>query len=434
MFPSLQALRAQKHARRFFTAYAQSALGTGISLVALPLVALARYDSPTAVSFVLLAEFLPLMLFASFLGALSDRLPRRRCLVGADVVRCAALLGVVLIPALIPTVALAALAGAATGVWRPAAMSGLSELGDEGVVTALYGTLTNIGRTGGALVAGLLFALIGAVGGLAIDAATFAVSAAILATIPLGNERVPASGDEAPSAAEPPAKWRRSRELVVLAIASASVALTAGVASVAEPVYVSRDLGAGATGFALVIAAWGLGAALGSWGGAAADDDAAIRRRFALAIGLTGIGFCIAGSGLALPFVLAGFALNGIGNGAAMVHERLLVRRLVDERHRGAAFGFIEGPASWAFAIALTASGVLVGLTGAQSVLVVAGLATLAVCAASFRLLFPHSSIHRSTASCPPTVKGVPNHALGSRLVQSPAGAGQQTLAPVSGD
>jgi MFS family permease len=91
-------LSTPSRARRFFLAYAQSSLGTGMSLVALPLVALERHGSAMAVALVLLAELAPLMLAGSWLGGLADRWPRRRCVVGADVLRCAAVAGIVLAP------------------------------------------------------------------------------------------------------------------------------------------------------------------------------------------------------------------------------------------------------------------------------------------------------------------------------------------------
>src|SRR3954453_553556 len=115
MAAALTLLRAPGPARRFLLAYAQSSLGAGVTLVALPLVALERYGSPLAVSAVLLAEFLPLMLLGARLGALADRWPRTACLVGPDAVRCVALLGVVALGSLPAMLALVALTGAATG-------------------------------------------------------------------------------------------------------------------------------------------------------------------------------------------------------------------------------------------------------------------------------------------------------------------------------
>src|SRR4051794_11707579 len=248
MGSALSLLRSPGPARRFLLAYAQSSLGAGVTLVALPLVALERFGSPLAVSAVLLAEFLPLMLLGPRLGALADRFPRTACLVGADAVRCAALAGVVALESLPAMLVLVAVTGAATGVWRPAAMAGLSRLdpeGDDGAITALYGTVTNVSRTGGALVAGLLFALVGPAGAVTLDALTFGLSAVLLVTVPLGVAQAPSGGDD-----DEATPLDSIAAVTALIAASSGMMLTAGIANVAEPVFVTRDLGAGASGFA----------------------------------------------------------------------------------------------------------------------------------------------------------------------------------------
>jgi MFS family permease len=386
-----------------------------MTLVALPLVALERHASAWAIAAVLVAELAPVMLLGAWLGGLTDRWPRGRCLVGADVVRCAALAAIVVIPSLTAMVVLAALAGAATGVWRPAALTALPALGvGEDRATAVFGAVTTIGRTGGALLAGLLFALLGTEGVLAIDAVTFAASALLLAGVPLGRPaaREPTDAPAAGAAVRPP-------RLVAVAVASSAVALAAGVANVAEPIYVSVDLGAGAAGFALVLAAWGAGAGVGSMTAATSRGDEVIARRFLTAIGLTGLGFAIAAFAETLPVALAGFALNGVGNGAALSHERLLVRTLVPEEALGRAFGYVEAMASWAFAAALVGGGALVALTGAENTILLAGLATLLVAALIASPLRALGA--RPQASCPPTTMEFPP-CPGAAVNRSPRG------------
>src|SRR5207249_10557828 len=78
---------------------------------------------------------------------------------------------------------------------------------------------------------------------------------------------------------------------------------------------------------------------------------------------------------LALP----AFALAGVGNGALMVHERLLVQSLVAGDAQGRAFGTLEMAASWAFAAALGLGALAVGAASGREALLVAGLGTLGV-------------------------------------------------------
>src|SRR3954465_15862194 len=75
---------AQRDARRFFAAHAQSCVGTGLAYVALPLLAYDRFETPWAVSAVLLPELLPAIVLGPLLGALVDRIGWRACAALAD--------------------------------------------------------------------------------------------------------------------------------------------------------------------------------------------------------------------------------------------------------------------------------------------------------------------------------------------------------------
>src|SRR5437763_12477238 len=129
MSPILDLLRSSASARRFFAAYLQSSLGTGMGYVALVLVALERFHTSWAVALVLIADLVPLMAIGSALGGAADRLPRRACAVAGDVVRAVAFLGIAFAGGhLGVVVALAALAGVGNGIFYPAALAGLPHL------------------------------------------------------------------------------------------------------------------------------------------------------------------------------------------------------------------------------------------------------------------------------------------------------------------
>jgi len=74
----LRSALAGPAARRFFAAHAQSSLGTGLALLALPLLALDRFGSALAVSAVLLPDLLPAIVIGPVVGVLVDRLGWRR--------------------------------------------------------------------------------------------------------------------------------------------------------------------------------------------------------------------------------------------------------------------------------------------------------------------------------------------------------------------
>jgi hypothetical protein len=66
---TLSLLRLEPRARWFFAVLAQSSLGTGAAHVALMLIAYERFRSPWAISLVLLADMVPVMLLGPILGA-----------------------------------------------------------------------------------------------------------------------------------------------------------------------------------------------------------------------------------------------------------------------------------------------------------------------------------------------------------------------------
>src|SRR3954447_15244987 len=148
-------LRSSPPARRFFLAYLQSSLGNGMGYVALVLVALERFHSAWAVAMVLIADLVPLMALGPLLGGAADRLPRRACAVGADVLCAVAFVGIALVHDLGATLALAALAGVGNGIFNPAALAGLPHLTGErhaAAGTSLFSAISTLGKTLGPLV------------------------------------------------------------------------------------------------------------------------------------------------------------------------------------------------------------------------------------------------------------------------------------------
>src|SRR5205085_7233438 len=87
--------RGNAAARRFFVAYAQSSIGSGVGYVALILVSYQHSHSSWAVGAVVGAGVAPAMALGPVFGAAADRLPRRACLVAADLVCAIAFLGIV---------------------------------------------------------------------------------------------------------------------------------------------------------------------------------------------------------------------------------------------------------------------------------------------------------------------------------------------------
>src|SRR3954471_15157960 len=118
----------EPRARWFLLANAQSAIGTGAAVIALVVLAYDRLHSPWAISLVLLADFLPVMLLGPLFGAVADRWSRRGCAVAADTLRAGAFVGLGLVHSFEATVVLALVGGIGTALFSPAVLAALPSL------------------------------------------------------------------------------------------------------------------------------------------------------------------------------------------------------------------------------------------------------------------------------------------------------------------
>ncbi|WP_323992676.1 MFS transporter [Nguyenibacter sp. L1] len=187
------------HFRRFFLGYGLSLLGSAMVPVALSFAILRRGGTARDVSAVLAAEIVPLVLLLLVGGVAADRLPRRRVLMAADLLRFASqgIMAVLLfLPALhlLPLMVLAALLGAGTAFYHPGRSGLLPELVDAADLQGAN-ALMSLGDSGanllGPILAGLLVQTAGAAWAIAIDSASYAIGAALLLGLPDGA--VPAS-------------------------------------------------------------------------------------------------------------------------------------------------------------------------------------------------------------------------------------------------
>jgi MFS family permease len=389
----LDLFRAEPRARSFFALLTQSSFGTGAAYVALLLVAYDRFQSPWAISLVLVADLVPPMLFGVVFGAAADRWSRRTCAVVADAARALAFVGIAVVESFPATVAFALLAGAGTALFTPATLAALPSLVAERrlpLATSIYGAITDVGLAVGPALTALFLLVAGPETVLAVNAATFAVSALFLARLDFGKRPEPAHGQAVPSGlfSEARAGLRAIRGIAGLPAvlgASAAALFFGGLVNVAELPFITGDLGASEAAFSLVIALVGLGIATGSLAGGRGGPLTRLRRRYLIGLLLIGIGFM--GSGLAesLEVVLATFLVAGFGNGLMLVYERLIVQATVEDRFAARVFGVKDSLGAWAFAVSFVAAGGLVSALGPGTTILVAGggVTLVALCAAA---------------------------------------------------
>jgi MFS family permease len=372
-------LLRERRARAFLLTYAQSSLGTGAAMVALMVIAYEREPSPWAITAVLLAYDLPPGFLGPLAGAAVDRFSRRWCAIAADLIRACAFVGIALVGDLPLTIAFAFLAGAGSALWSPAALASLPSLVDRERVpaaTSVYGGITDAGRTVGPALAAAAFPLIGGDGVMLANGVTFGISALILCTIQFGQRVEEETSEERPSFMSEVVEGLRGTVRIpaarVVVIASTGIILFASMVNVAE-LPLANDLGVGASGFALLLTAQGVGVVIGSLSGARRGGMRDYERRYVAGAAAVAIGL-IAMS--VLPWfvaVLATFAAFGLGNGLVVVHERLMFQLVLPERLMGRAYALLDALGAWAFAIAYLIAGATVSLLGARGAIAVAG-------------------------------------------------------------
>ena len=332
--------------RNLFFATLGSSFGTMLAVVALAIDVKDRTNSGLWVAAVLLVEFLPTIVVGLLLGPLLDRLERRSLMIAADAVRVGVFVALPFAPNAATVVGLALVAGLATGFFRPAVYAGIPNLVPEDELpraNALLQTVENMSWAIGPLVGGILTAAAGPALPYAINAASFAVSIALLVHIPprlLQSERALSRG-----------YWRDLGDGFVAALRSASmrtVLVAWGIASFGvggaqvATIFLAKDsLSGGDAGYGLLYGATGAGLVLGSFA------SALLLARYGLAV-VYGGSLAI----MALAYVTTAVSpdiwiaavlcvLLGIGNGAAVACNALLVQRGTFDLLRGRALTFV---------------------------------------------------------------------------------------------
>jgi MFS family permease len=184
--------------RLLFSGAAVSVIGDGLFPVALAFAVLDELDgTPGQLGLVLAAETLPLALLILAAGVWADRLNRRNVMVTSDLGRAAvqATLATLLLTdaaQLWHVVALAAVYGVFDAFFQPAAGGLVPEVaGRENLqdANALLGLVRHVGLVIGPALAGVLIAISSPGTAIAVDAATFVVSAAFLTRLRVTSVR-----------------------------------------------------------------------------------------------------------------------------------------------------------------------------------------------------------------------------------------------------
>jgi MFS family permease len=391
----LRLIRANPEFRRLFLAHSVSRAGDAFNTIALVVLVFDLTGSGLGVAGGVMFEIAPVLLLGPLAGLAADRLPRRRMMIAADLLRATVALALVVATgslAIAYAVAFGLSAGAV--LFNPAAGSLLPEVvGEDDVVTAnsAMWTAAVIGQVAIAPIAGAVIAAWGVEVAFAVNAATFVVSAVLLMGLRAGASPAETPGGGWAAVLAGIDAVRSDRLLSRLALVQVLAALSAGATSGLLVVLAERWLGVGPSGFGVLLAAIGLGAAAGPM----------LLRRFITPVDKRWLfgpfamrgGVDLTLAGVANP-VAAGGALvvYGMSTSTGMVAYQSTLQTLVPADIRGRAFAFYDVLWNAARLLSLAVGGVLAEVVDVRAVYVISAALLLVAAGIGLTTKLPEAS------------------------------------------
>lgn len=389
--PGLRDVFARPGFRRLWAARTVSQWGDTVNTVALALLVYHLTGSGLGVSGVVAAEIAPVLLLAPFAGPLTDRWPRVRVLVAADLFRLGLAAALAVwhdTPAGVYAVAFGMSAGAV--FFNPAASSVLPTLiPREDLVAANSGiwTAAVLSQIVLAPLAGLLVTGAGYGSAFAINAASYAISAVLLRGLRLPG--TPAHLGQRHLLADVREGVRvlvRHRLLRALATGQLLAALSAGATSALLVVLAGEHLGVTGSRYGLLIAAIGIGAGLGPL-----VLLRLVRRPqhpiFVFGpFALRGLVDLVLATGSSLPLAAAALGVYGVGTSTGAVTFNSMLQTETPEHARGRVFAAMDILWHGGRLVSLAAGGLLADRYGVPVAYYVGGILLLAAASVGLTL------------------------------------------------
>jgi MFS family permease len=385
-----------------------SVMGDQLSRVALVVLVYQRTESPLLSSATYAATFLPVVIGAPLLGGLADRLPRRRLMIGGDLIR-AGLLGLMAVPGM-PIWLLILLMMSAVTVEAPynAARSPLVReiLGDDQgyqLGTSLSETLYISGQIVGFAAAGALLAVFTPSTALLLDALSFLVAALVARAFIVHRPAADVEETEARPDAQPSGPLVRLASAVRRGFLDAKVGFGAAMAPAcrrpllltwagvslaiapdAVAVPWAHELGIGSVGLGVLLSAGPVGGVVGMLLLGRLPVDRGQRALLPLAV-LSLLPLVLAPAAISLPLACVLVFVTGAGLTYSMLARVAFVRG-VGDAHRGRAFSIASAGVTAGQGLGIAVVGALASLTAPSVAIALAagfGLVLVGVIAAT---------------------------------------------------
>ena len=339
-------LRTSRDFRIVFASGLVTYLGTMITYVALPFQVAQLTGSFVAVGLIGLAELVPLVLFGLYGGTLADRVDRRVMVIATESA-AAALVGVLLVNALLPEPRVWPLYLAAMGL---AAVDGLQRPSLDAIIprvvahrempaaSALTALRWQLGMIVGPAIGGLLLSAGGARVAYGVDVLTYLVSIVLL--LRLSSIRAPKEEqrDAALRHILAGAKYAWSRKDLLGTYAVDLIAMTFAFPYALFP-FLAEDLG-GTWTLGLLYSAGAVGSLSVTLTSGWTNHVHRHGRAIVIAAALWGLGIAVVGVTQSLPIVLLALAFAGGADMVSGIFRSVMWNQTIPDEVRGRMAGF----------------------------------------------------------------------------------------------
>ncbi|HEY6378141.1 MAG TPA: MFS transporter [Candidatus Dormibacteraeota bacterium] len=347
-----------------------SLLGDSFHVVALAWLVLQLSGSPLALGGVLTARAMASTALLLLGGVVVDRLTPHTLMVASAAARCVIVVVLTVVVAagsatVAMVVALEVAFGCADAFALPAAGSIAPTLLPSHhleAASALGSISDNISRLAGPLLAGALVAAFGVAPAFAVDAASFAVAAALVAAVRPGQPGSPAPAQKGRHVVAD-VREGIGHVLTVPALRAVLVLFAAGALCLGGPYLVGLPaltvgrFGGGALLLGALYSAWGLGQLAGNLQGGMSAPPIRPATRVAGLTALTAIGWALVAVAPAPLVAIALIAAAGAADGVAEVIVPAWVQRQAQPRLLGRVMSGLEVANNLALAVSLLVSG-----------------------------------------------------------------------------
>jgi len=352
-------LRDNPQFRRFWLAQIISQFGNWFNYIGVFVLLQKLTGSGQAVSWFLIAKFLPSSVFGPAAGVFADRFSRKTIMISSDLLRAVVVLSFLLVRKPEHVWLVYVLALAQETLWtfanpaRQASVPNLVNAEQLNIANALSGATWSTLLAFGAALGGLVTAMAGWQTAIIIDSLTFLTSALLVVrvVIPAHQKKSPDSGSEKNT------KWLDyigyydlregvryvlgHRKVMALLLVKSGWALSGGILVMlvvfGEQVFATSASGSGS---GLLYSCRGIGAAIGpilAWH-LLGEESPAMMRGIALSFFVSCFAYIMFSQAsniwLAIPFVLLGH----IGGATQWVFSTTLLQRIVEDQYRGRVF------------------------------------------------------------------------------------------------